>query len=101
MITARWGLAALTCAVAAGCGDITSAAAPGDAGTAADVAMSSSSGGGSGSSSGAGDGSLVKLPLAGGSPETLAASADVSDIALDATSVYWADGSGVMKLTPK
>lgn len=45
-------------------------------------------------------GRLAKVPKAGGATTTLAASTAL-DIALDATSVYWTDGSAVLKLTPK
>jgi sugar lactone lactonase YvrE len=52
---------------------------------------------------GLGDGSVFKVPVAGGSPVTLTSSTgQVAPLALDDTSVYWANGDGsVMRLTPK
>jgi hypothetical protein len=52
------------------------------------------------------EGTVMKVPLAGGTPVTLAVEpscSGVSAIAVDATSVYWTNsGDGtVMKLTPK
>lgn len=43
---------------------------------------------------------LRKVAKSGGTPVTLAAS-QAFDIKLDQTSVYWTDGSAVLKLTPK
>jgi hypothetical protein len=57
-----------------------------------------------------GDGTVWKVPLAGGPPTTLASNqGQPNAIAVDATSVYWANvfdwptqtGGQVMKLTPK
>jgi hypothetical protein len=47
--------------------------------------------------------SLMKVPLSGGAPTTIASQADVRGLAVDATSVYWTDGTKgtVMRLTPK
>ena len=45
-------------------------------------------------------GTLAKVPKNGGSTTILALSTAL-DIAVDATSLYWTDGSAILKLTPK
>lgn len=47
--------------------------------------------------------SIMRMPIGGGQPMTLASGHTARDIAVDKTSVYWADlfGKSVMKLTPK
>jgi hypothetical protein len=42
----------------------------------------------------------MKVPVDGG-PVTMLASGGGPSIAVDATSVYWTNGDGVVKLTPK
>lgn len=50
-------------------------------------------------------GRVMRAPLSGGTPETIAsgttASAIGPAIAVDATSVYWTSAMGVMRRTPK
>ena len=43
----------------------------------------------------------MKVSKAGGTPTELAISANVLDLAVDTSSVYWTDGSQVLKVTPK
>jgi hypothetical protein len=43
-----------------------------------------------------GDGAVMKVPLGGGTPATIASGSSGS-IAVDASNVYWSNGSGVMK----
>jgi hypothetical protein len=48
------------------------------------------------------DGTVMSVPVAGGTPTTLASDQQPSPaIAVDSTSVYWLSSGGVMKLTPK
>jgi hypothetical protein len=50
----------------------------------------------------AGMGIIVKVPIAGGTPTTLASeSASPVDIAVDSTSVYWVDANGVVTKAAK
>lgn len=55
-----------------------------------------------GMDAGACDGAVVKVPVGGGNPVTLAAvpAAPVA-IAIDATSVYWVSSAGIFRLTPR
>lgn len=47
-------------------------------------------------------GTVMSVPLAGGTPTTLASGQTPTDIAVDGSSVYWTNNGGtVMKLTPK
>ncbi len=51
-----------------------------------------------------GDGSIVRFPLAGGTPTTLVTAVNAPfDLTVDSKSVYWTDqmGGSVLKLTPK
>jgi hypothetical protein len=49
-----------------------------------------------------GHGVVMKVPLDGGAPTRLASGlSSPTSIAVDDTSVYWADAQSVMKLTPK
>jgi hypothetical protein len=48
------------------------------------------------------DGSVMKVPIGGGTPTVLASGqTGAASIAVDATSVYWTDADTVVKLTPK
>lgn len=48
-------------------------------------------------------GAVMKIPIDGGKPVTLASTTHPTSIAADATSIYWLDtvDGTVMKLTPK
>jgi hypothetical protein len=48
-----------------------------------------------------GTGGVMSVPLAGGAVVTLAQSASVTGVAVNSTSVFWTDFTGVYSLTPK
>jgi hypothetical protein len=47
-------------------------------------------------------GTIMKIPLEGGTPSTLVmGQCDIDSIVVDSTSIYWTNSSEIMKLTPK